>query len=98
MNQEPKTFTVTQEQVKEVLDNSFFLIQTILDKTTIVVCQLPNGFTIIESSSCVDPANYNEELGAEICKRRIENKVWELEGYVLQNNLYKSRLSAEKAE
>jgi hypothetical protein len=79
--------TVTQEQIKEIMDNSHFLIKTFLNKTTIVICQLPNGFTIVESSSCVDPANYDEQIGAEICKKRIENKVWELEGYKLQDSL-----------
>jgi hypothetical protein len=76
--------TVTQEQIKNIMDSSVFLIKTFLNKTTVVFCQLPNGFVIVESSSCVDPANYDEELGAEICKKRIENKVWELEGYKLQ--------------
>jgi hypothetical protein len=79
--------TVTNEQIKEIMDNSNFLIKTFLNKTTIVICQLPNGFTIVESSSCVDPTNYDEQVGAEICKKRIENKVWELEGYKLQDSL-----------
>jgi hypothetical protein len=79
--------TVTVEQIKNIMDNSQFLIHTILNKTTIVVCQLPNGFTIVESSSCVDPKNYDEVIGYEICKKRIENKLWELEGYCLQKEL-----------
>lgn len=53
-------------------------------KTTVVQATLKNGFIITESSSCVDPANYNEEVGEEICRERIENKVWELLGFALQ--------------
>lgn len=82
-----KKNTVTPEQVNDILENSKILVQTVLEKTTIVVAVLPNGFTIVESSSCVDPANYDEEMGKEICLKRIENKVWELEGYVLQSKL-----------
>lgn len=54
------------------------------DKTTIVHATLVNGFTITESSSCVDPSNYSQKIGIEICLKRIENKVWELLGFLLQ--------------
>lgn len=82
--------TVTNEQVQAIIDGSKIEIQTVLDKCTIVTCQLPNGFILIESSACVDPANYDEKLGADICMKRITNKIWELEGYCLQNDLSKS--------
>lgn len=79
--------TVTQEQINQIMEQSNIEIQTYLGKCTIVACQLPNGFIIVESSACVDPANYDERLGAEICLQRIANKVWELEGYKLQDSM-----------
>lgn len=54
-------------------------------KTTLVKVTLPNGFEIIESSSCVDSANYDHEIGKQICMERIVNKIWMLEGYVLSS-------------
>ena len=57
---------------------------TLGDKTTVVRCVLRNGFEIVESSSCVDPKNYSEEYGAEICMERIKNKIWELLGFLIQ--------------
>lgn len=78
---------VTQEQIDEIFNNGTKVENTILDKTTVVVFKAPNGFTIVESSSCVDPANYDFELGKEICYKRIKDKLWELEGYVLQCKL-----------
>lgn len=54
------------------------------DKITIVIATLRNGFTIVESSACVDPKNYNEEIGAEICKERIKNQVWNHLGFLIQ--------------
>jgi hypothetical protein len=84
-----KQNTVTQAQIGAILEKSDIKVQTVGSKTTIVHCVLPNGFVIVESSSCVDPANYDETLGAEICLNRIENKLWELEGYVLQSTLAK---------
>jgi hypothetical protein len=79
--------TVTQEQVDGIFNASTFSIDTVLDKCTVVSVQLPNGFIIVESSACVDPVNYNEQLGADICIQRIKNKIWELEGYKLQSEL-----------
>ncbi len=79
--------TVTKEHVEEILMNSKTIVNTVLDKCTVVTCQLPNGFIIVESSACVDPVNYNEILGTDICLERIRNKIWELEGYVLQSNV-----------
>lgn len=81
--------TVTQEQITSILENSQIKVMSINDKTTIVICTLPNGFVFVESSSCVDPANYNEEIGHEICINRIANKLWELEGYMLQEYEYR---------
>lgn len=74
--------TITQDNVDHFID--YYEDTKIGDKTTVVRGILINGFEIIESSSCVDPANYSQELGAEICKGRIKNKVWELLGFLLQ--------------
>ena len=74
--------TITQENVDNFIKE--IKISTIGEKTTLVIATLINDFEIIESSSCVDVANYNETLGAEICVERIKNKIWELLGFLLQ--------------
>lgn len=79
--------TVTSQQIKDILDNARIEVETVMDKCTIVTCRLPNGFILVESNACIDPVNYNETLGLNICMKRIENKVWELEGYALQKQL-----------
>jgi hypothetical protein len=79
--------TVTQEQIEEIIAESNVWSQTIWDKCTLVACRLPNGFIITESSACVDSDNYDEDLGVRICMERIENKVWELEGYKFQSEV-----------
>lgn len=55
------------------------------DKTTVVQATLRNGFIITESSSCVDPMNYSEDVGHHICIQRIHGKIWELLGFLLQS-------------
>lgn len=88
--EEPKPVapTVTEDSIDTILDNSDIGILTAFDKCTIVACQLPNGFVIVESSSCVSPENYDVDMGVDICMERIKNKIWELEGYKLHNELY----------
>ena len=80
--------TVTKE---EVLANMQTIIcRTVIEfgkPTTYVTVRMKNGFTLRESTTCVDPANYNEEIGKKICLKRIEEKIWNLLGYVLQENL-----------
>lgn len=79
--------TVTAEQVEGIISRSNITVNTLLGKCTVVTAELPNGFILVEDSACVDPANYNEETGKEICLQRIRNKVWELEGYKLQSQV-----------
>ncbi len=76
--------TITKDQIDALLAASTFTDTKLGEKTTVVCAKLPNGFEVIESSGCVDPANYNHELGVQTCKRRIVDKVWMLEGYRLQ--------------
>lgn len=88
-----KKNTVTQAVVDELMESCDIAVTTAFDKCTIVACKLPNGFVIVESSSCVDPANYDEDMGVDICMKNIEKKLWELEGYLLQNKLYMDGVS-----
>ena len=79
--------SITQEHIDSLIRESQVNIKTVFGKCTIVAVQLKNGFVLVESSSCVDPMNYSEAMGASICMERIKNRLWELEGYKLQNEL-----------
>jgi len=83
-----KENTVTQEMIDGLIYDSKISAGTLWDKTTYVSVKLPNGFVITETSSCVDPKNYDYNLGYEICMERIKNKLWELEGYKLASKIY----------
>lgn len=79
---------ITQEDIDKLLAEAEVGVATVHDKCTMVSVKLKNGFIITESSACVDPANYDVNTGFDICMGRIENKLWELEGYALQKRLY----------
>lgn len=66
--------------------------KTLGDKTTIVRATLWNGFEIVEASSCVSPANYNEYIGESICLGKIRDKVWMLLGFLLQTAVSNERV------
>lgn len=67
--------TVTQKDIDTLYYSGQLDVKTVHGKTTVVSLKLPNGFTIVESSSCVDQANYDEEMGTQICVERIKNKL-----------------------
>lgn len=54
------------------------------EKTSLVFADLRNGFRIVESSSCVEPGNFDHEIGTSICFERINSKISWLLGFVLQ--------------
>lgn len=76
--------SVTKEDIDNILANTFIKAEKYGDKTTIVKATLPNGFVIIADSSCVDPNNFDMSIGEQECMKKIEDKIWELEGYRLQ--------------
>ena len=83
---------IIEEYIDEILEHSKIAYSTMFDKCTVVSCQLPNGFVITESSACVSPENYDEEIGREICLNKIKDKVWELEAYLLQQMIYEDEI------
>ena len=84
---------VSPGRINWIIDNCEIEVSTIFDKCTVVTCKLPNGFIIVENSACVDHDNYDEAIGIEICMNRIKDKVWELEGYMLQERVYNRSLT-----
>lgn len=59
-------------------------VTTIGEKTTIVNAHTRSGFDIVRHSSCVDPKNYNEELGKQYAMEEVVNNLWGHLGFVLQ--------------
>lgn len=78
----PSNVSVSQKMVDDFIDDVEII--TMGDKTTVVKATCKNGFEITKTSSCVDPANYSQELGAQICMERIKDKLWGYLGFLLQ--------------
>jgi hypothetical protein len=62
---------------------------TTLPSGKVMVCELTlrNGFTVRGEAATVSKENFNEEIGQKISHQNARDKVWELEGYLLQERL-----------
>lgn len=79
--------TVTQDQIDSLIDNAETQEALFWDKELVVSYRLESGFTICGRAACVDPANFNLEIGREIAKQDAICQLWQLEGYRLQLTL-----------
>ena len=75
---------VSQKLVEDVMAQSDYVKETKFGKCAVVTMRLPNGFVLVESNACVDPADYDEEYGWGLCMERLEGRVWELYGFLAQ--------------
>lgn len=82
---------ITPKMIDEIIISETF---TVLPSGKAMVCELTlkNGFTVRGESACVSKANFNQEIGENISRDNARNKVWELEGYRLQQDLYVTSL------
>jgi hypothetical protein len=78
---------LTPENIASVIVSETF---TMLPSGKVMVCEmtLRNGFTVRGESAVVSKANFKEGIGRDISRENARNKVWELEGYLLQQRLY----------
>jgi hypothetical protein len=64
---------------------------TTLPSGKVLVCELmlENGFSVRGEAAVVSKENFNEEIGRKISKENAINSIWQLEGYLLQEELFK---------
>lgn len=53
-------------------------------KTTLVKIDCITGFVQYDTASCVDPKNYDREIGGSIALSYIKTRLWEYLGFVVQ--------------
>lgn len=73
---------VTKASIEEKIASIKYMV---VPDTTVTLCNitLRNGFSVRGESACVDPGNFNMEIGQEIAFREAFSKIWQLEGYLL---------------
>lgn len=54
---------------------------------TFCVLVLRNGYTVVGTSACADPKNYDREIGKTVARAKALEQIWPLMGYALRNKL-----------
>ena len=58
-----------------------------LDRVTICVLTLRNGYTIVGTSACASPENFDATIGRKIARQNATQQIWPLLGYVLRSTI-----------
>ena len=58
-----------------------------LECLTLCVLVTKNGFTLVGSSACASPENYDAEIGRKIARAKAIEQLWPLMGYELKTHL-----------
>lgn len=79
---------LTPESIDAVIVGETF---TVLPSGKVMVCELTlrNGFTVRGEAATVSKANFDHEIGQRISRDNARGKVWEMEGYLLQEQLHR---------
>lgn len=79
---------ITPDHIDSLIVNETY---TILPSGKVMVCELTlkNGFTVRGEGSAVSKSNFNEEIGKQVSRKNAREQIWQLEGYLLQEQLYK---------
>ena len=56
--------------------------------TTVCTIYLDNGYTVSGESACVNPANYDFDIGKKVAYDNAINKLWPLFGFLLAESQY----------
>ena len=75
--------TVTIEKIESIILKENYIKVGL--KTVIAILILENGFEIIGTSACVDPNNFDFEIGKKYAREKAIDQIWMLEGYLLQS-------------
>jgi hypothetical protein len=63
----------------------------VVPNTTSTVCAmvLQNNFVVIGKSAAASMVNFDEEIGKKIAYDNAREQIWQLEGYLLKDKLFK---------
>lgn len=82
---------LTPQDIDNVIDKEYYYRQP---ETTLTICILilKNGFIVTGESAAASPENFNREIGEKIARENARDKIWQLEGYLLKDKLFREGL------
>lgn len=79
---------------KELIDERIYAVQYIVPAgTTMTICiiELKNRFTVRGESACVDPKNFDKDIGQRYAYDDAYRKLWPLFGFLLAEDQWRAR-------
>lgn len=78
---------ITPEHIDRIIRGETF---TVLPSCKVMVCELTlwNGFSVRGEAAVVSVENFDYEVGKRVSRNNARTKIWELEGYLLQQRLF----------
>jgi len=85
---------LTQEDIESVIVHEQYHV---FPGTTVTVCCLTllNGFNAVGESACVDPKNFNAEMGRKIARDNAFDVAWKVEGYLLKQRMFEESRASD---
>ena len=82
---------VTKDSIEAKVVKVDYLV---LPESTVTLCNitLTNGYSVRGESACVDPRNFNVEIGKGLAYKDAFTKLWPLEGYLLAESRFQNEL------
>ncbi len=73
---------VTKQAIESRITDVAYMV---IPDTTVTICHivLDNGFSVRGESACVDPSNFNKELGEKYSYENAFEKLWQFFGFLL---------------
>ena len=75
------TDKIPEEEIDEIIKQSTEKVWEPFPGITIVAWQLPSGFVISDQSGCINPDEYDRNLGLKYAREKLKTQVWQYEGY-----------------
>ena len=87
-NVEPRRTKVTLPYMESRVKHVSYAV---LPETTTTICVMTmvNGYVVLGTSACADPAMFNKALGEQYSYADAIKQLWPLEGYLLREELSK---------
>ncbi len=87
--------TVTRTQIDNRIDTVTY---TRLAGTTLTICaiKMVNGFIVTGESACVDPEDFDWEIGQKFAYEKAYDKIWALEGYLASESIYQKKIGDDQ--
>ena len=81
---------LSPEDIEGKIKNRTF---TTLPSGKVMICEitLENGFTVRGEAAVVDKENFDQDTGENISYERAVDKIWFVEGYLLQQKLFEEK-------